>query len=211
MYYDFLQRNKRRIIIGSVLFISILMIWSAIVITGRIGKTATTISVVPSDATITLNGKRVGNGNQWITAGTYELSITKDGFSPDKRSVKISEEKEQNVIVSSLVAKSDEAKKWAEDNQKKYQDNEKYGAIAARVEGAYFAEKNPITTKLPFTDPYYTISYTPTKNGDVDLVITTPSPRYRFYAVEKIREFGFEPTDFTITFKDFKNPLGGKS
>jgi hypothetical protein len=88
--------------------------------------------------------------------------------------------------------------------------NESYGAIEASNNGKYFTAKNPITTKLPYNDPYYTIGYTPRTDGGVDLTISTPSPRYRFYAVEKIRELGYDPTDFVIVFKDFKNPLGDK-
>lgn len=211
MYYEFLQHNKRRIIIGAVLFISVLVIWSTFVVVDRAGKIPVTIATVPSDATITLNNQHIGNGNQWIKPGIYELSVSKDGFDPQKRTIEVSETKKQNVAAASLKAKSDEAKKWAEANVDKYRDNEKYGALEARIEGEYFAERNPITTKLPFVDPYYSISYTPTKSGDVVLTITTPSPRYRFYAVEKIREFGFEPTNFVIEFKDFKNPLGAAS
>ena len=210
MYYEFIQQHKRKVIIATLLLVAVILIWTAVILVGRIGKVATTFAIVPSDATITINGNRIGSGSQWIAAGKYEVIVQKDGFASTKKTINITEAKEQNVVAASLKAESDEAKKWAENHQQEYSKNEKYGAIEANNEGEYFSQTNPITTKLPFVDPYYTISYTPSENDSVDLTISTPSPRYRFYAVEKIRELGYDPTDFKIIFKDYKNPLEAK-
>jgi hypothetical protein len=210
MYYEFIQAHKRTIITTVVLFIVILFIWTAVILIGRIGKIATTIAVVPSDATVTIDGKKIGSGKQWIPAGTYNLVVQKDGFGTKKKTINITDAKQQNVTAVSLTPQSDDAKEWAREHEKDYSENERFGAIEANAEGKYFSELNPITTKLPFTDPYYTIGYTPTNDNSVDLTIATESPRYRFYAVEKIRELGYDPTDFKIIFKDFKNPLGVK-
>ncbi len=208
MYYDFIQAHKRKIIIGTLIFVASILIWSAITIVGRIGKIATTISVVPSSAVVTLDGQTIGNGTQWVKPGNYEVVAKKDGFKTEKKSVAVTGAKDKNVVAISLTPESDDAKKWASEHDNEYKKNETYGAIEASNNGKYFTATNPITTKLPYEDPYYTIGYAPRSDGGVDLTITTPSPRYRFYAVEKIRELGYEPTDFLIVFRDFKNPLG---
>lgn len=207
MYYDFIQEHKRKIIGAAIVFMSVIVIWTAFILIGRIGKTPVMISVVPSDAKVLMNDIQVGNGNQWVAAGTYTVTVERDGFSTQKQSVIVTGEKKENIVALSLAPKTNEAKKWMQENLKEYKNNEKYGAIQANMDGQYFTDKNPITRKLPFTDPYYKIGYVVHNDKSITITINTTSPRYRFYAVEKIREWGYEPTDFRIDFKDFKNPL----
>lgn len=210
MYYEFIQTHKRKIITGALVIVAIMIIWTALILIGRIGKIATTLAVVPADATITIDGKKTDSGTQWLPAGKYEMIAQKDGFTTQKKTINVTDAKKENVAAMSLTPESDKAKEWAKEHEKDYSNNERYGAIEANSEGQYFSDTNPITTKLPFKDPYYTIGYTPNNDGSVDLTIATESPRYRFYAVEKIRELGYDPTDFKIIFKDFKNPLEAK-
>ncbi len=72
-----------------------------------------------------------------------------------------------------------------------------------------FIDDNPITTRLPYIDPYYTIAYKTVGETSNDIVITirTPSPRYRYVAIEKLKAWGYDVTDYKIEFIDFKNPL----
>ena len=210
MYYDSLQRYKKRILFAIALFFIVCVVWTIVIFTGRIGKLPVVVAVVPSNATITIDNQHYGNGTQWLKPGTYKVTVSKDGFTSSNESTVVTDKKSQNVIAVSLKAESDEAKKWAAEHQKEYSSNEQYGAIEASADGKYFADTHPITTKLPFNDPYFTIGYTVDKDDSVTLTVATPSPRYRFYAVEKIRQLGFDPTDFKIVFKDFHNPLEQK-
>lgn len=208
MNNEFFYQNKKRIFqIGAILF-AILVLWSLITLVTRIGKTPLTIAAIPSDAKIILNGKQLGNGTHWLDNGTYNISAEKEGFEKVEKSVIVTPDKKNNVVAVSLAPKSDEAKKWADEHARDYQNNEQYGAIAAREDGQYFTDRNPITKELPFKDPYFTIGYIANDDQSISLPVVTPSPRYRFYAIEKIREWGYDPTDFRIVFKDFKNPLG---
>lgn len=207
MYYDFLQTHKRTIIRVAVGLFVLLITWTAFILVSRIGKLPVIISVVPSSANITLDGQSKGNGTDWITPGIYRVKVYKSGYESQEKTVTVSEKKKDNVVAVSLKPVSDDAKKWATEHAKKYKDNEKYGAIEASSNGEYFSTLNPITKKLPLTDPYYKIGYIVGDKQSITLTISTTSPRWRFYAVEKIREWGYEPTDFTITFTDFKNPL----
>lgn len=210
MYYDFLQKHKRTITIITVGLFAVLITWSAITLIERVGKLPLKISVVPSDALITIDGNRYHNGTIWIKAGKYDMSVEKSGFTTQKKSITVTDQKDKNITAVSLVAQTDDAKKWVEQHKDEYSKNEQYGAIEADQAGKYFSAKNPITDKLPFKDPYFTISYQARDDLSIKLIIDTPSPRYRFYAVEKIRELGYDPTDFEIEFTDFHNPLGEK-
>jgi len=207
MYYDFFQQHKRRIQIAGIAFVILIIIWGVTTYVARHGKVPVVVSVVPSSATVTFNGQHEGNGTHWLQAGSYTVTVKKDGFTSQTEKITVTGEKEQNVVAVSLVAESGEAKKWAADHQQDYKKNEAYGSIQANSDGKYFTAKNPITTKLPYNDPYFTIGYVANTDQSVTLTVQTPSPRYRFYAVEQIRKLGYDPTDFKIEFKDFHNPL----
>ena len=68
---------------------------------------------------------------------------------------------------------------------------------------------NPIVKKLPYVDPYYTIDYKTVSSTSNDIVITihTPSPRYRYYALKQLYALGGDPTNLTVQFSDYTNPL----
>lgn len=211
MYENFLYRNKQRIIVGTVALFAIIIVWAVWTFIDRAGKTPLTISVVPSDAKVLIDNTSLGNGTHWLYDNTYKITVKKDGFATQQTTVTVTSKKSQNVLAFSLDPQSAEAKKWANDHQNEYKKNESFGALAAQSSGQYFTDQNPITKSLPFVDPYFTIGYRAVGDNKITLTISTPSPRYRFYAVEKIRDLGYEPTDFTIQFTDFKNPLDEKT
>ena len=207
MYYDFIQQHKQRVKIISLVIITLIIIWAIVMYATRVGKIPVVIRSVPGDAKITFSGQNESNGTQWIKEGQYKVSASKDGFETLTKTVLVSSKKSQNVVALSLTPKSDEAKKWADEHSQDYKNNETYGAIEASTNGVYFSALHPITAKLPFNDPYFQIGYVTNDDLSISLTITTPSPRYRFYAVEKIRSLGYDPTDYKIIFKDFHNPL----
>jgi hypothetical protein len=211
MYDEFLYRNKRRIILGVAIIFALIIVWAVWTYFDRVGKTPLTISVVPSDAKVLVNNKSLGDGTHWLLDNTYKITIEKDGFKTQQTTVKVTGEKTTNVVAASLEPQSEAAKKWAADHQSDYKKNESFGALEARTNGQYFTDKNPITKFLPFNDPYFTIGYRAVGGNSIVLTVNTPSPRYRFYAVQKIRDLGYDPTDFMIEFTDFNNPLGQSS
>ena len=210
MNNDFFYQYKKQIIYGVGVFFVFIILWAIITFAMRSGKVATVISVVPSSSQITINGEKTSNGTKYLKPGTYKISVSKDGFETNNQTAIITSEKDQNVIAASLLPQSDEAKKWANEHGDDYTKNEIYGSIQANSNGKFFASKNPITEKLPFEDPYFNIGYVANTDQSIKLTISTPSPRYRFFAIEQIRKWGYDPTDFTIEFRDFKNPLAPK-
>lgn len=208
MYSEsFIYRYKRHIVVLATVLFAVIVVWSVLIFVTRNGKVAVVISAVPSDSSITLDGTRYSNGTSYIQPGTYEIVVQKTGFETVKTQTTVTDAKEQNVIAVSLLPKSAQALKWADDHQLEYSKNETYGSIQANSDGKFFTSQNPITTKLPFKDPYFTIGYVSEGNNTIKLTIQTPSPRYRFFALEQIRKWGYDPTNFIIQFTDFNNPL----
>lgn len=207
MYYDWIQQNRKLIIAAIITLILILTGWGIWVYVSRQGKVPVTVSAVPRDAAITINGQPLGSGTTWFTPGKYIIKAQKEGFSTREKTVTITDNKEQNVVALGLTPVSEEAQRWAEKNADEYKKNEAYGAVEAQTNGEYFQEKNPIVAHLPYNDPYFQITYTADENNQAVLTIITPSPRYRYFAIQKIRELGYDPSNFKIVFSDFKNPL----
>lgn len=208
MYYDWIQQHKRTLIISTIVFFMALVGWSGFTLISRQGKVGVTISAVPRDAAVLIDGKKTSSGTHWLIPGTYTISAEKDGFTKNAKTVVVTPDKEKNVVALSLAAESEAAMRWVEKNEREYLKNQEYGALEARANGVYFRQQNPIASVLPFTDPYYTISYQVQDDNSIMITIATPSPRYRYLAVEKLRTLGYNPTDFRILFTDYKNPLG---
>lgn len=211
MYYDFFQQYKQQFKRGGIVLLAILVWWGLATYIDRSGKVPVVVSVVPNDAKVVFDNNTKGNGTHYMPAGTYEVTVSKDGFKSQTETVIVTDKKDQNVVAASLTAVSGDAKKWAKEHENDYAKNQVYGAIEADNNGRYFADKNPITTKLPYNDPYFTIGYISNDDQSVTLTVVTPSPRYRFYAVEQIRKLGYDPTDYKIIFKDFHSPLEQKA
>lgn len=208
MYYEWYQKNRRTIIVSVVGFVFLLIAWAIFDHVSHIGKVAVTITTVPYDATVAINDQKTRGGTKWLVPGTYTISSSKDGFVTRKKQVVVTTDKKQNVVSLALSPQSEAAKAWAIAHANDYSNNEPYGAMEAQANGEYFAKTHPIITSLPYEDPYYKINYEQGSDNSVILTIATASPRYRYFAVKKIRDLGYNPTDYKIIFKNFQNPLG---
>lgn len=209
MYHDWIQHNKKTLAICLAVFILLLTGWGVGTYISRLGKVGVTISAVPRDASVTINGKVASSGTHWLIPGNYTVTASKEGFKQRTKTVIATKDKKQNAVALSLAPQSEKAQKWAEANERAYKANEAYGAIEARANGEYFRVQHPIASVLPYTDPYFTLAYEAQPDNSIVLTVATTSPRYRYLAIEKLRELGYNPSDFRVMFTDFKNPLGG--
>lgn len=213
MVYDWYNQHRRLVNAGLAALLVVTISWMAWTYTTRIGKVGLTINAVPADAAITINGQPFSTGTAWLTPGTYTVKAQKDGFSQREKRVIVDTKKKQNVTSLGLTPLSDTAKKWADSHQQDYKNNEVFGSLEAQSDGEYFATLHPIIKQLPFQDPYFNISYLrdQTNPDNIVLTIKTPSPRYRYFAIQKLRQMGHDPSDYRIQFNDFTNPLGGNN
>lgn len=207
MYYDFIHKNARLLKALLAIIIGLIVFWFIFMSFSHSGKVKLQLSIVPSDSSVTIDDSKSSNGSHWLKPGGYTVVVSKPGFKTQTRSIVLSTEKDNNIAAFSLEPQSESAKKWVKAHLDEYKANEKYGSLEAQASGKYLNDRNPIVSKLPYQDPYFTIGYIQNSDNSITLTIATPSPRYRFFAVEQIRKFGYDPTDFRIDFKDFVNPL----
>lgn len=176
--------------------------------TERAGKVAVQIDFVPTDSNVTINGERLSRGTAYLAPGEYHVRGDKDGFSSFEQTFLVNEARA--IIALSLQPISDEAKEWAERHEKDYGRIDSHGAQLARLSGKFFHEQNPIARHLPYRSLIYSIGYkadpTDPINRGIIIVIDAPEP-YRQAALNKIRNLGFDPTDFTIEFLNYENPF----
>lgn len=173
----------------------------------RAGKEAVQVYLLPGDAALTANGERLGSGTAYLTPGEYEIKATKEGFEDFNQKITITSPNTAEIDVA-LKPQSEEAKKWVSENQKLYQEYEGRAGKRANQEGEEFSEKNPITSKLPVSTFLFTIGYrldTADPSGN-SIIITIAAPEgYRRAALERFRDLGYDPTDYTIEFTNYKN------
>lgn len=203
-------RNHLRTVIISILVLFVAIIAIAIYINvDRSGKVAVTISVVPSDAKTTIDGKTVtSSGTIYLKPGTYTIESSKDGFTTSTKKQYVGDN--QATIATSLAPESDEAKQWAEDNANKYLANEGVAGKAIQESSEATRDANPILNVLPYSNYIYTIGYTndpDDPSGESFILTIDAAEGSRNAAVDQIRELGYDPTDYKIKFNDYKNPF----
>lgn len=174
------------------------------------GKIAVTVNVVPSAATLTINGNSTAtNGTVYLESGkTYDIKATMNGFADFTNKQYI--DNTNNTITISLNAVSDTAKQWAKDNQDQYLQNEGRGGAQANTTGQAFTAKNPITQYLPLDNMVYTIGYKadPSDPSNMSIILTVDAAEgYRNGAIQGIRNLGYDPSQYKIEFSDYQNPF----
>jgi hypothetical protein len=206
MLLDFFHRYKR--LMGAVAAGLVVagLCYGAYVAISRVGKVAVSVNILPMSATILANGITLQNGTSYLAPGTYSVSVSSPGFAPMQQDFTISAQ--QAYIVVSLPPVSAEAKKYRADHPKDYLALEGASGQLSRASGSAFHAANPITARLPYIDKYFSIGYKSPNNSDVVILITTTSPRLRYYALQQIINWGYDPINLNIQFTDFKNPLG---
>ena len=208
MLRDYIRDHKLSFAFIALLVIGLLGYGIYIAVT-RAGKEPVTVYLVPGDATLTANGEVITPGTVYLLPGDYEIKASKDGFRSWNSNITISNSSESAIDVA-LQPESEEAKKWAADNQELYLKYEGRAGARANQEGEEFSKKNPITSKLPVDTLLYTIGYradTSDPSGDSIIIEIDAPSGYRRAAIEKIRQLGYDPTDYTIKFTNYESPF----
>lgn len=199
--------------IKAAIFLAVILIVAAIgygiyTAIDKSGKIPVTITAVPSDTKVTLNGKEVTPGNSNLKPGTYTIKGTKEGFSEYTHTQHIDQENASIYVL--LRPASQQATQWATDNQSLYLEAEGKAGREANERGEAFRDKNPIVNVLPYSNLLYTIGYRTDRSdpsGDSIIIEIDAAKGYRNAAVEQIRSLGYDPSNFKINFRDYENPF----
>ncbi len=195
-----MQRSQTRI---KVFITAIAIITVAIILyflisgISRRGETKLNIQTIPSSAEVKIDGK-AARKSTYLSPGEHTLSISASGFETQEDTVNISNGATTRYYPLTPVSES--AKAWAKKNQTLYLQLEGKVAEQNRIEGETFAKNNPITNVLPYRGALYDIEYRQKANGQIVILIIADSAENRAFALRKIENMGYQPTDFEIEF-----------
>lgn len=196
--------NQRRAIILIILAGVLLVGFLAYSLGQRAGKTAVELEVVGKNVTVKADGKSV-NGTAYLKPGPHTITAEAEGFNSIKKDIVVGENQAKVTLI--LDPKSDDAKKWAKEHEKDYSRAEGQAGELTRAEGEAFIDSYPLTNYLPEKTSYYSIDYRINDKNQAVIIISSTSALGRQVALEKIRSFGFDPTDYIITFTGFEPAL----
>lgn len=202
--------NKLKPIHLIILFSSMIALLVVVIVVQQvnIALNPVTISKVPSDAKLYVNGKEVSGERTNLANGTYVVTAKKDGFSDFTTTAVIDDD--SKYIVVALAPESEDAKKWAEQNQNLYLEQESKAGKQAAEAGGAFAAKNPIVGVLPINNYTYNVGYKLDQrdtSGKSIIITVDAYEGYRNAAIRSISELGFDPGDYNIEFDNYTNPF----
>jgi hypothetical protein len=210
MVYEILywiESHKKLLVRLAIAALLLLIAWSIYSWIDRRGKVGVDVDVFPSNARVEIkNHGSVGRGVTYLAPGTYEYTISSDGYQLRSGTVYVGG-KTPTHIYASLI---DEDGDYTEGEQRRIRQIEAKGGKASYQYTQNFRERYPIINYLPVKDAYYQIGYLVNDKGeDFHLTVYTESPLYRNLAIKRIRSLGENPSNYKIVFKDYKNPITG--
>lgn len=191
------QSKLRIFILTGIVIIITLVVYFLFTSISRRGEAKLNIQTIPSSVKITIDGK-AANKSTYLSSGDHTVIISAPGFETQEDVVKVREDAVLRFYP--LTPISEDAKSWAKKNQRLYLEFEGKIAEQNKIEGEEFAKQNPITSVLPYRGALYDIEYRQKTNGQIVILIIAESAENRAFALRKIENMGYQPTDFEIEF-----------
>lgn len=191
------------ILIGSVVFFTTVLLKNSELI----------LYVVPSSATIKLDGHKIKNGSRSIRAGSHELEISGDGL--ETKTIEFEVAKKQSKSISAYVKSDNGSFDYYLNHEEDIAALELITDDAAKsfVEDYYhnktILELLPITIAHEHGDITSTLSEGHECTRSYCLKITDDNAELRAEMEAKIKELGYNPEDYEIQYER-TNSLGGK-
>lgn len=203
-----MRPNNTRIRLIVVVLVVVLIALGASVLIGRIGKKAIKLTVLPSYATVTIDGKKVSTRTTvYLKEGTHSISASADEFVAESREFSTNT---LPYLDMSLLPASDKGKEWVQRNENLYTAMQSRAEKAVVSSGQQLAARYPIVNELPYTEEEsFKIGYV-TPDGTADsfvLTIHADSSLGRATALAQIRRWGYNPSEYVIRYVGFTNPL----
>jgi hypothetical protein len=194
--------------VGAIMLTALILI--AITTVSHQGKLPVRVYLLPQDAKLTVDGSPISAGTAYLAPGSHVTVIGRDGYTTQTVSVFFSASQAVRSIDIALAPVSPDAKAWVDAHKDLYTAREARGGTNSRVFGQNFQANNPIVKQLPFSNYLFTIGYVIDQSdptGQSIIIKIDADPGYRNGAIDQIRAFGFDPTDFNIQFNNYKDPF----
>lgn len=199
---------NKKIATAAALFLGLFIIVALVYfLTANVGKNQVAVYTLPSDASITIDGKAVNGEVQYLEAGEYAIKVERKDFRP-QTIVKQVVDGDNTAITVALDPANANGQKWLDDNTEAVAEFESEVGAVADAEGEAFQKKNPIVKDLPYQNYLFTIGYRndPSDPSGQSIILVIDAPDiYRQQALTQIYNLGYDPTDYKIDFTNFKS------
>lgn len=205
-----MEKVVRFSIVGFIVIILAMIGYVIYTQIGNSGKQRVIVAVAPASAKVEIDNKVVKDKEVLLTLGKHSYRVSYDGFRTASGEIVVRDDGKKTPIVAGLTPESSAAKKLYAEIRSEYTAIEAVAGISAEENGALFAEKNPLTRQLPYTNMLFSIGYRldpadPT--GDSIIITIDAPPVYRTEAVTQITNWGYNPVDYKINFINESNPF----
>ncbi|HSE61790.1 MAG TPA: hypothetical protein VLA88_05865 [Candidatus Saccharimonadales bacterium] len=162
------------IVVGGV--IALLLI--VVLISNPPNKVTLDVAVVPSDATLTVDGKEVRAGKISLDKGKHTFKGTRQDFQEATKEIDTATWNKAETVYIILGANSDAAKQWMLDHPEDQMTLERNASGEVTKAQDQLTDKYPILSSLPRETLEYKIDYTTDADKNVTFTITiyTPTP-----------------------------------
>lgn len=201
-----LPKRTKLALLGVALFAAGFIIFWLVLVVGERGKIAVEIKAAPRRAAISIDNRRVG-GKAFLPPGTHTLTVSYDGFNTYQQTFELKPGDPAAIFTVALSPQTANAKRIAAAEAKRYAEIEGLGGQKAQEDNVAFQKNNPIVKNIPYKTSYYSIDYGKNEAGELVIQITAASPLGRQVALEKIRSWGYDPTDYRLVFVGLQNPF----
>ncbi len=213
MDQELIYKNRKKIIIiATCIIMAILAISAAFIVENILNSATLNIMVAPTNAKVLINGREYSSEGEYkIRPGEYTAEISADGFIARTENFTVEDGGMEKLWL--FLDPEDGNPNW-------FYDNPRDGLIVGAIREVYtldaisqLQEANPILNDLPVDVDFYTgdyskkISYTISYEMSADktsfeIVIEDRTGGNYEAALSKIRNLGYEPSDYKITYKD---------
>ncbi len=209
---QFLQKNRKVILIISAVIITGVIGYNIIVMISRIGKIPVTIMYAPFDAEVKINGKAYRNNQKhYLDPGDYQVEVSREHFQTMTLNYTLTSGTDENYFIGGLSPSDDEGYAISKEHSREFNLVESIGSIEAENEAKKLFESAPIAQYLPINFNMYSISYSQNETGNffIELILKggieySPSAIATLY---RINNGDVDPAQYDIVVRDYKDPF----
>lgn len=184
---------KKSIIVGMIVFICLVLSLGALLFSSQ----SYSFSVIPSDATVKLDGRQQAVNKVYKTnRGKHSLVISRSGFS--SLTTTFSGDQSGSELFT-LDPNSAEGYSWLQSHPDQEMAREAAGGAAFARNSDKLSSQNPLIKMLPFKLSNLSIDYG-TPDSQLKIYVKAATPADRLEAIQLIRGFGYDPSDYIIVF-----------
>lgn len=208
---NFIRDNRRATLIIGLSVMVILAVSGFGFVKDQINPPNLELIGAPDGVKFKIKDKTYSEGKVYLKPGLYRIRATREDFYPLSQKVRIS--KQFRVVTFALQPRNNKGEAVVGDSFDVYRDVEIKGGEEVVAESEALRMNNPIISVLPYTGILYNITYRLEERYSSKVVVTidAKTSEDRAFALQRIRDWGYNPVDYKIEFTNFDNPLGRSS